>query len=178
MDRNTDFADYFAVAPKLRAVDLSYFWSYHTLNLPWSQLTEYNGEFRSFADALAVLAQAPLLVKCTFRPTIKYSSSLSPSAPRLRLLYLRELSVTAMRYPDYPGDLLNHLELPSLNTLHVAWFDLNPNEETVMAPISSITLFHSSRGLPVLFAHLGFTEEGLTILTYAAFCGSHPAYRH
>lgn len=130
LDKNSDPGDLFAIAPKLFAVKLSDFRSFHTLSLPWSQLAIYDGQCQSLDNALIVLTQALSLVNCTFHPTSDYSSSPSPMTPPLRLPHLRELTITINCDPTYPPcDLLDRLELPCLEILDIASFDYNDNEE-------------------------------------------------
>ncbi|KAJ7619783.1 hypothetical protein DFH06DRAFT_1482828 [Mycena polygramma] len=104
--------DFCPVAPSLRQVLLTD-WNLSSLSpsvqIPWSQITHYRGEYRE-ALQLDILRGAPKLVQCSISYRGRSADPLTPvELPQLQRLYIRK--------PRF----LDHLKAPSLKELYCTY---------------------------------------------------------
>ena len=109
---------FFQYAPRLCRLSLPRGMPLPGLEMPWVQLTEFEGFFENIAR-LQTLQLVLNLVKCTLHCDAwnsQFHSSVAHHVPKVhfpKLLFLR-LNITGI-----PTDLFNHLEVPILHAIHI-----------------------------------------------------------
>ena len=114
--------DVFEVAPRLRSFFSGPGVNLTRLKLPWHQLMDLNAHMDTITECLNILQLMPNLVKCTlyYYNESSISEADTPSnMPIITFPHLRFFSILRI----HPDEIFQHLQLPVIHTLHVAYQD-------------------------------------------------------
>ncbi|KAJ7063616.1 hypothetical protein C8F01DRAFT_85143 [Mycena amicta] len=136
---DVDSVNVFAVAPRLRMVDITLnsdeSVSPSGISLPWSSLTTFFGELFHIDECIFVLREAANLLECHFRDILGGRRSDDPLAPLRPLYRLEVLNMEGQFMGDFL-EVLSLLTLPALKTLSLG----SPHQDTLdYSPLISWT---------------------------------------